>query len=93
MIGKYVLVRTFSAGVHVGILANMDGKVVRLLNTRRIWYWTGAFTLNELSQNGCKEGSKISVAISENILTEAIEVMPMTEKAESVVKNYKVYEP
>jgi uncharacterized protein DUF6948 len=92
MIGKYVVVRTTSAGVHVGVLANMDGRVVRLLNARRIWYWVGAFTLSELSQNGVKEGSKISIVIPELVLTEGIEIIPMSELAEKSVKGYKAYE-
>ena len=33
---KYVLIRTYSAGVHVGELVSRKGKEVVLANTRRI---------------------------------------------------------
>ena len=36
-IGKYVIIRTYSAGVHVGTLVSQNGKEVMLKDTRRIW--------------------------------------------------------
>ena len=42
LIGKHVIVRTYSAGVHAGILAARDGKEVLLTNSRRIWSWEPA---------------------------------------------------
>lgn len=91
MIGRYCLVRTYSAGVHVGILADMKGKEVRLLASRRIWYWKGAFTLNELAQNGCNSESKLSILVPEIVLTEAIEVLPMSNEAEKIVREMKAH--
>ena len=44
----YVVVRTYSAGVHVGELKSRKGKEVVLINARRLWKWCGAFTLSEL---------------------------------------------
>lgn len=76
-----VLVRTFSAGVHFGRLISRKGKEVRLGKARRIWYWKGANTLHEISLRGVTAESKISEPIKEIILTEAIEVLPMTAEA------------
>jgi hypothetical protein len=45
--GKYVIVRTYSAGVHFGRLVARRGKEVDLADARRIWFWKGANTLNE----------------------------------------------
>ena len=39
LIGKFVIVRTYSAGVHAGTLASQAGKEVTLTNARRIWLW------------------------------------------------------
>lgn len=86
MIGQYVVVRTYSAGVHVGVLASRDGKEVVLHDSRRVWYWTGARTLSEISQTGVAEGSKIAVPVPEILLTEAIEVIPCTPEAEASLR-------
>ena len=37
-----VMVRTYSAGVHFGYLKKREGKEVTLINSRRVWYWSGA---------------------------------------------------
>ena len=78
-----VVVRTFSAGVHVGKLKERNGKEVTLANSRRIWYWEGAASLSQLAINGVSkpEKCKFSVVVPEIILTEAIEIIPMTEEA------------
>ena len=52
MIGKHVIVRTYSAGVHAGILKSRDGKEAVLTDARRIWYWDGAATLSQLAIDG-----------------------------------------
>jgi hypothetical protein len=38
---KYVIVRTYSAGVFAGQLESRNGREVILRNARRIWYWSG----------------------------------------------------
>lgn len=92
MIGKDVIVRTYSAGVHFGTLASRDGKEVTLHNARRIWYWEGAFTLSAIAQNGVAEASKLSVAVPEILLTEAIEIIPCTEAASANLRALKAHE-
>lgn len=81
MIGEFVLVRTRSAGVHHGYLVESFGTAVRLRDARRLWTWKGAFTLNEVSQEGVAEASRISAPVPVILLTEAIEVIPCSEKA------------
>lgn len=82
MIGKFVIIRTYSAGVHVGTLKSHDGKAATLADARRIWRWRGANTLNELAQNGAaQDWTRISEPVPEIALTEAIEVIPCTDKA------------
>ena len=48
----FFVVRTCSAGVHVGRIVRREGKEVELSDARRIWSWAGARTLHELSQQG-----------------------------------------
>lgn len=81
MIGKFVICRTYSAGVHTGYLQEIHGTAGILKEARRLWKWTGAFTLNEVANDGCGEDSRISNPVKEILLTEIIEVIPCTEKA------------
>ena len=75
---RYVLVRTYSAGVHFGRIVKRDGKEVTLRDARRVWYWKGANTLNELVAHGAGAGSKISDPTAKILLTEAIEIIDLT---------------
>lgn len=78
--GSFVLIRTFSAGVHYGTLRSKKGKEVHLTNARRIWSWNGALSLSEIAMNGLHiESSKISVPVDEIILTEAIEIIRISK--------------
>jgi len=93
MIGKDVLVRTYSAGVHVGTLKSRDGKEVVLTNARRIWYWDGAATLSQLAIDGTSkpENCKFPGAVPEILLTEAIEIIPITDKARESIAGVKAW--
>ncbi|HND56146.1 MAG TPA: hypothetical protein PLV92_27205 [Pirellulaceae bacterium] len=84
--GNCVLVRTYSAGVHVGELESRNGQEVTLKNARRIWYWKGANTLNEIANKGVGMGSKISEAVSSILLTQAIEILPVTDAARLAIE-------
>ena len=81
MIGEFVLVRTYSAGVRTGILLEISGTQVVLAESRRIFRWSGAFTCDELSQHGCDESSRIGEVVPRVLVTQAIEVFPCSEKA------------
>lgn len=80
-IGKYCIIRTFSAGVHCGTLVARDGREVLLAGARRIFQWLGANTLHEIALNGVGPGSKISEEVPEILVTEAIEVIPCSPHA------------
>ena len=91
-IGKRVIVRTYSAGVHFGTLAARDGKEVELQNTRRIWEWRGAFTLSAIALGGIVAG-KLSEAIPSILLTEAIEIIPCSEGASASLMDFRAHRP
>lgn len=93
MKGKYCMVRTYSAGVFAGTIADRNGKEVRLTNARRMWYWTGAASLSQLATDGTSNpsGCKFPCEVPEVILTEAIEIIPITEKAEASIKAVPVW--
>ena len=89
--GDYVVVRTYSAGVHAGYLKSRTGKEVILTNTRRLWYWKGAASLSQLAGEGTSniDECKFPAPISEILLTEAIEVIPCTDKAKTLIESAK----
>ena len=91
---EYVCIRTYSAGVHCGYLKERNGKEVELVNARRIWKWSGAFTLSELSTNGVEKPDecKISCTVPRIYLMEAIEIIPMTAKAKKSIEGVKAYD-
>lgn len=79
-VGEYVLIRTYSAGVHFGKLLKREGKEALLDEARRIWSWDGAFTLSKVSTDGVGS-AKISTKVDQLLVIEAIEIMKLTEKA------------
>lgn len=82
MIGEFVIVRTYSAGIHCGTLAESNGTAALLTDARRVWRWRGANSLHELSLNGAaKDWTRISEPVARILLTQAIEVIPCTAKA------------
>lgn len=90
-VGSYVLVRTFSAGVFAGTLKSRNGKEVVLTDARRIWYWAGAASLSQLATTGTsKPGEcKFPQAVPEVLLTEAIEILPVSAEAKASIEGVK----
>jgi hypothetical protein len=98
LVGKPVMIRTYSAGVHYGILNEVESTEghydVELVNSRRIYSWVGAFTLSELATKGSEknEGNKFSVTIP-SIFLKGIEIIEMTDngfKNLNSVENFKI---
>lgn len=93
MEGKDVIVRTYSAGVFAGELVSRKGKEVELKNARRLWYWSGAASLSQLSIDGVSKPDqcKFPTEVSSVILTEVIEILPLTAKAKASIKGVKIW--
>jgi len=85
---NYVIIRTCSAGVHAGELVKHNGKEVELADSRRIWKWSGAMTLSEMAMNGVTDPNncKFGCPVTKIVLTEAIEIITCTDKAQSIIK-------
>jgi hypothetical protein len=81
--GKFVIVRCDRSGVHFGEFVRTNGKgFVSLRNARRLWQWKGAFTLSRVANAGVDlSGSKLSEALAEQDLQDAIEVCLCSETA------------
>lgn len=86
---SFVVVRTYSAGVHVGDLKSHNDKAVVLTDAQRIWYWKGANTLHEIALRGVGAGSKVSERVPEIALTEAIEIINASDEARDNLRGTK----
>src|SRR5687767_2843305 len=79
--GPIVVARSPSAGVFVGELVSRAGGEVTLANARNINYWKGARTLNEVSQNGIKDGSRVSEPVPELLILGVVEIIQVSDRA------------
>lgn len=93
MIGKYCIVRTYSAGVFAGVLKSREGKEVVLTDARRIWYWSGAASLSQLAVDGTSKPRecKFPTQVPEVLLTDTIEIIPTTDKARASIEGVPVW--
>jgi len=90
---EYVLVRTYSAGVHVGYLKKEEGDEVTLIESRRIWYWDGANSISQLAVDGTAkpENCKFTVIVDSIRLKRVIEIIPCTEKSKESISLVQVW--
>ena len=88
-----VIVRTTSAGVFAGYLKSRNGKEVVLLKARRLWYWSGAASLSQLSVDGVSNPGecKFPCEVEKDELTEAIEILPLTDKAKKSIDSVEIW--
>lgn len=91
---KYVIVRTYSAGVFAGELESQNGQEVVLRNARRIWYWAGAASLSQLAMEGTSnpKDCKFPCPVDRVQLLQAIEILDTTEKAKSSIQGVPTWE-
>jgi hypothetical protein len=87
---RYVIVRTYSAGVHAGVLESRSGKEVVLTGARRLWYWKGAMCLNDLAVLGTKNPGECRFGVPVRIeLTEAIEIIDTSAEGRASIEAVK----
>ena len=89
MMGRRCLIRTYSAGVHIGDVKGVDdsGMQVHLTNALRLWKWEGGgLSLSDVANNGIKGGRLNKTG--EVYLTNAIEFIPTNEAAEKTYAKF-----
>lgn len=90
MLGKRCLIRTYSAGVHIGdvVWINLNNSMeVKLENALRLWKWEGGgLSLSAVANNGIKGGRLNKTG--DVYLTNAIEYIPTTKKAEETYAEF-----
>lgn len=92
-VGKYVIVRTYSAGNFAGILKARYGRKIVLENSRRLWRWCakGGISLSEVSQKGVVAANCKFCCIEPFKLIEDIELIPCSKDAEIAIKGVPDY--
>lgn len=90
---KYVIVRTYSAGVFAGYIESRNGQEVVMRNARRIWRWSGASSLSQLAEEGTKspDNCKFPCEVDRVELLQVIEILDVTPRAEASIKGVKVW--
>lgn len=87
MQGRRCLIRTYSAGVHIGDIDFIDGMECRLKNALRLWKWEGGgLSLSAVANNGIVKGRLNETG--EVYLTNVIEIIPTTEAAEKTFAKF-----
>ena len=90
--GQFCIVRTYSAGVFAGYFQSRKGQEVSLKKARRLWYWKGAASLSQLAIDGvkCPGECKFPAAVDVELM-QAIEILPVTKKAQKIIESVPVW--
>lgn len=93
MLGKKVIVRSTRAGVFYGTLKSKDRDEVVVTDCRRLWYWEGAVSLNQLAVDGTIKPDKcrFTMAVPEILICSVVEIIPCSEKAIKSIEGVKVW--
>lgn len=94
---KCCIIRSYGAGVFAGYLkekaSDLNGVNVIIINSRRIWYWSGACSLSQISTEGSKNinDCKIAVIVPEQFIANVIEIIPMSKEAVKNIMGARVW--
>lgn len=90
MLGRRCLIRTYSAGVHIGTIDHINPQnsmELRLQDSLRLWKWEGGgLSLSAVANDGIK-GGRLN-RTGEVYLTNVIEIIPTTTKAEASYEKF-----
>ncbi len=88
IIGKHYIIRCKNAGVHAGVITAINGDLVTLKNSRRLWYWKAkrSISLSGVYEYGldipeCKIGAPI-----ETLILNKVDICELIETKEDNAK-------
>lgn len=83
MIGKKVIIRTYSAGVWFGTLSEKSGSEVIITDARRMYQWWAkeSISLSAVAIHGIKKDKSKIVQAVPSVWLEAIEIIPCSRTA------------
>lgn len=91
MENKYYIIRGDRSGVFFGQIAGRNGQEVELRNVRKLWWWDGACAVEQLAIDGVTRPRecKFTVVVPEMIVTDAIQIVPCSDKATKILAEAK----
>ena len=93
MENKYYIIRGDQSGVFFGQITGRNEKEVELQNVRKLWYWEGACAVEQLAVDGVKNPGdcKFTVVVPEMVVTDAIQILPCSDKAAKILCEVKAW--
>lgn len=94
---EYCVIRSYGAGVFCGYVkekeSELNGVNVELINSRRIWYWAGAYSLSQLAVEGLKklDESKIAMVVPRETIMNVVEIIPMSEFSANQIQKANIW--
>lgn len=87
-IGKEVIIRTYSAGVWLGVLKQKAGNEVILTKARRMYKWWAkeSISLSGVARHGIKQADSKICGELDSVWLEAIEIIPVTGSAAESIR-------
>ena len=92
-VGKRVIVRADKAGVFYGTLSQKNGLEVQLTNARKLYYWSGANTVEQLAKDGVKkpEECKFTDYNEESTISNYVQIITCTEKSIQSIEGVQLW--
>lgn len=84
IVDKVCVVRTYSAGVYIGTVKEINGQEGIIADARIIHSWNGAKTTLDIANNFITEGN-LSGVVDKIYLSNIITITPLTQKAQDLV--------
>lgn len=91
------IVRSYAAGVFYGEIESkkheVSGLVVNMKNARRVFYWSGAASLSQLSTEGTVKPNdcKFPAPVTSVELMNVVEILPVSESALKSLNGVKIW--
>lgn len=92
-LNKKVIVRSDKNGVFFGTLVHKEGLEIRLKNVRKLYYWSGAYTVEDLANKGVTKPNecKFTVICDEIELSSYDQIIPCTDNAIINLEKVKIW--
>jgi len=91
LLNKICVVRSNMAGVFFGEVIGIEGSQVLIKNARKIYRWNGANTVEDISQTGILDTSRVTVQVDVILIEKFEQIIPCTEFAIKNLNAQKVW--
>ena len=93
LIGKHVIVRSNHAGVFFGVLVEKERDELTLKNARKLFYFSGANTVEDLATQGALNVSncKFTCSVDSITISKFEQILPCTKEAINQINSVPVW--